>query len=153
MPFYEIKVDEDVWRFLKTNAEPFKDSPNSVLRRLLLGKDENDKCAVCENKTPAEADLPVFPYEIPQALAQILEVIYCVKKRGMSRHSATNQVAQKRRVAPQTIIDKYCRQLGKRAREFDHLLEPQNLDNLQFLLKNKFDGHKDFIQKFFNSLT
>jgi len=34
----EIKVDDDVFKFLKKHAEPFEDTPNSVLRRLLLGE-------------------------------------------------------------------------------------------------------------------
>ena len=34
----EIKVDDDVFKFLKKHAEPFNDTPNSVLRRLLLGE-------------------------------------------------------------------------------------------------------------------
>ena len=33
----EIEVDDDVFKFLKKHAEPFEDTPNSVLRRLLLG--------------------------------------------------------------------------------------------------------------------
>ncbi len=33
----EIEVDDDVLKFLKKHAEPFQDTPNSVLRRLLLG--------------------------------------------------------------------------------------------------------------------
>lgn len=31
-----IEIDDDVWAVLKRNAEPFVDTPNSVLRRLLL---------------------------------------------------------------------------------------------------------------------
>jgi len=31
-----IEIDDDVWALLKKNAEPFVDTPNSVLRRLLL---------------------------------------------------------------------------------------------------------------------
>ena len=70
----------------------------------------------------------------------------------MSRTQATNLAAQKRRVAPQTIIDKYCRQLNKHAYEIDRLLDPQNLGELQSLLEKKFDRHKDVIRDFFNSL-
>ncbi len=150
MPFYKIEVDEEVWQFLKRNAEPFEDTPNSVLRRLLFRK--NDKGALHEIKTYAGEDLPTFPYGIPQALAQTLDVIYGVRKLGMSRTKATNLAAQKRKVTPQTIIDKYCRQLNKNAYEIDRLLEPQNLGELQSLLEKKFDRHKDFIRNFFNSL-
>lgn len=32
-----IRVDDDIWAFLKQHAEPFDDTPNDVLRKLLLG--------------------------------------------------------------------------------------------------------------------
>ena len=35
-----ISIDSEVYDFIKNNAEPFVDSPNSVLRRLLLGEAE-----------------------------------------------------------------------------------------------------------------
>lgn len=35
----EIEVDDDVFEVLRQNAEPFVDTPNSVLRRLLRLKD------------------------------------------------------------------------------------------------------------------
>jgi hypothetical protein len=34
----KIEIDEDIFIFLKEHAEPLTDSPNSVLRRLLLGE-------------------------------------------------------------------------------------------------------------------
>ena len=37
MKFYTIEVDEKVWNYLKRNAEPFKDTPNSVLNRIFFG--------------------------------------------------------------------------------------------------------------------
>jgi hypothetical protein len=151
MVFYKIDIDEEVWQFLKKNAEPFKDTPNSVLRKLLFRR--NDKGHVVhEIKTYTEADFPAFPHRIPQALAQTLEVIYGVRKLGMSRTQATNFAAQKRKVAPQTIIDKYCRQLNKHAYEIDRLLAPQNLGELQSLLEKKFDRHKDVIRDFLKSV-
>jgi hypothetical protein len=36
MKMYQIEVDEKVWRYLQKHAEPFIDTPNSVLSRLLL---------------------------------------------------------------------------------------------------------------------
>lgn len=33
---YNIEIDKDVFEFLQKNAEPFVDTPNTVLRRLLL---------------------------------------------------------------------------------------------------------------------
>jgi hypothetical protein len=37
MKFYTIEVDEKVWNYLKENAEPFKDTPNSVLNEIIFG--------------------------------------------------------------------------------------------------------------------
>jgi hypothetical protein len=37
--FHEIKIDNEVMRELKKHAEPFEDTPNTVLRRLLLDGD------------------------------------------------------------------------------------------------------------------
>jgi len=31
-----IRVDDEIWSFLKKHAEPFEDTPNDVLKRLLL---------------------------------------------------------------------------------------------------------------------
>ena len=33
MQYHRIEVDEKVWNYLKSKAEPFEDTPNSVLRR------------------------------------------------------------------------------------------------------------------------
>jgi hypothetical protein len=35
---HKIEIDDEVYDFLKRQAEPFRDTPNSVLRRLLLKK-------------------------------------------------------------------------------------------------------------------
>jgi negative regulator of replication initiation len=34
----KIEIDEDIFNFLKEHAEPLADSPNLVLRRLLIGE-------------------------------------------------------------------------------------------------------------------
>jgi hypothetical protein len=86
-------------------------------------------------------------------LAQILEVIYEVKKTGRNRREATNLVAQRRNTAPQTVIDKYCRQLGKRAYEIDRLLEDESLREFRSLLEKKFVNHPELITSFFASLN
>ena len=38
MEMHEIKVDEEVWQYLQERAVPLVDTPNAVLRRLLLGR-------------------------------------------------------------------------------------------------------------------
>lgn len=54
MKFYTIEVDEKVWNYLKKNAEPFKDTPNSVLNRLIFGTG---------NKPASTIIPPPKPYE------------------------------------------------------------------------------------------
>jgi hypothetical protein len=148
MKTYEITVDEEIWNFLKSHAIPLEDTPNSVLRKFLLGKGTG---AVTKN-TDQNDDYPSLPVGVPKALSQILEVIYLVRKRGLTRTEATNKVADQRLTAPQTILDKYCRQLNKKAYEIDRLLEEKNLDEFKSLLDNKFINHRDVIKKFFATL-
>jgi PAS domain S-box-containing protein len=83
-------------------------------------------------------------------LSQVLEVIFEMKMAGRTRIDATGIVARRRGRAPQTIIDKYCRQLGKKASEIDGLLEEDNLQEIELLLGNKFKAHTDKIGSFFN---
>lgn len=151
MAFYKIDVDEEIWQFLKKNAEPFEDTPNSVLKRLLFGGTESR--AEAPVKTHTANDFPVFSPSVSEALAQTLEVIYGVKKLGLSRRQATNLVAKKRGIAPQTVIDKYCRQLDKRAYEVDRLLESKNSEGLQELLFNRYRSNRDVVRDFFQSLA
>lgn len=90
---YEIEVDQDVMDFLRRNAEPFSDTPNSVLRRLLLEPRQppSGKINVAKPKTatvkPSAHDsrrtttaraasgslLPEEAYELPlvQAIAKL----------------------------------------------------------------------------------
>jgi hypothetical protein len=38
MKFHQVDVDDEVFEYLKRKAEPFVDTPNSVMRRELLNK-------------------------------------------------------------------------------------------------------------------
>ena len=38
-----IRIDDDIWAFLKQHAEPFEDTPNDVLKRLLFGENARTK--------------------------------------------------------------------------------------------------------------
>jgi hypothetical protein len=151
MAFYKIDVDEKVWQFLKKNAEPFEDTPNTVLKRLLFGGTE--KRVETPTKTHTASDFPDFSPSVPEALAQTLEVIYGVKKLGLSRRQATNIVAKKLGIAHQTVIDKYCRQLDKRAYDFDRLLESENSEDLQAILLKRFRNNRDVVRDFFQALV
>ncbi len=147
MKMYSIDIDEKIWHHLQQHAEPFVDTPNSVLNRLLFG---------IGAKNPAIGPLfsiPAVSIEgLPKSLTQILEVVYEMEVNGYTRIQATNRVAKKRGTAPQTITDKYCRQLGKRAHEIDDLLTEPGYERFKNLLIRKFDGHKAIIDMYFDSL-
>jgi hypothetical protein len=85
--------------------------------------------------------LPSLPAGTPEALSQILDVICLVRAAAYTRTAATNFVAKQRGVFPQTVVDKYGRQLGLTAREFDRLLEQKGLGDLSQLLRSKFPTH------------
>jgi hypothetical protein len=129
---------------LKQFAEPFVDTPNSVLRRLLIDEDDRDDAA----------PLSVIDIKgVPKALSQILEVLYEIEVNGCSRVEATHKVAGKRGTAPQTVIDKYCRQLNKRAHEIDQLFDESGYAQFKKLLKQKFTSHSSIIDLYFETLT
>jgi hypothetical protein len=139
-----IEIDGDLWSYLKQFAEPFVDTPNSVLRRLLLDDEDRDD----------EGAFSIIDIKgVPKALSQIFEVLYEIEVNGSSRIEATRKVAQKRGTAPQTVIDKYCRQLNKRAHEIDQLFNEQGYGEFKGLLKEKFVSHQDIIDLYFETLT
>jgi len=148
MKMYSIEIDENVWSYLQKHAEPFVDTPNTVLKRLLLGISK-------EAKEPASAPAsPAISIKgAPKSLSQILEVIYEMEINAYSRTEATNRVAQKRGTASQTITDKYCRQIGKKAHEIDQLLAEPGYGAFKALLKNKFSAHQQVIDAYFESLA
>jgi len=135
-----IEIDNEVLEFLKKQAEPFVDTPNDVLRRLLLRKPQ----------TTSDESLPKVEAGIPKALEQILQVIFLVCFNGYHRSNATKKVAEIHNVATQTVLDKYCRQLNLTASEFDKLLAEPNLITLKPLLIKKFQGHSDAIDVYLN---
>ena len=144
MDIHLIEIDADVWDYLKQFAEPFVDTPNSVLRRLLLDEDDRDDVA----------PLSVIDIKgVPKALSQIFEVLYEIEVNGCSRVEATHKVAEKRGTAPQTVIDKYCRQLNKRAHEIDRLFDEKGYATFKQLLKQKFTSHSSIIDLYFETLT
>jgi len=143
MPMHRIEVDDQVFNHLQAKAEPFVDTPNTVLRRLLLRKTADG------NPIPAEYVKPPYARPgTPKALQETLQVIHGVRKAGLSRSEATHQVAAMHNVAFQTVIDKYTRQLGLTAYKFDGLLAQSDLQNLRTRLKEKFPRHHAVIDDY-----
>lgn len=145
---YQIEVDEEVYNFLKQHAEPFKDTPNSVLQRFLPLKSDEVKI---KDKDVRKV-FPRFPESVPNALAQILEMIILVKKEGQSRVEATQTVADLRGITTQAVIDKYTRQLGKRAYEVDELLMTSNMNEFKTLLIERFPYHSKVVESTFDEI-
>ena len=147
MKMHLIEIDEKIWSHLQQNAEPFVDTPNSVLNRLLFGEEENKE---------EDADFFSIPtvsiQGLPKSLEQILEVVYEIEVNGYSRTHATNRVAKKRRMAPQTITNKYCRQLGKKAHEIDELMAEPGYAGFKHLLTDKYPVHREIIDMYFDSM-
>jgi len=54
-------------------------------------------------------------------------------------------VADKHGVFTQTVLDKYCRQLGLTASRFDQLLGQKDLVDLREILKSKFQTYTETI--------
>lgn len=150
MKYHRIDVDEEVWAYLQSKAQPLVDTANSVLRGVLFG----EATGVASSTQPLQppSSMPSIPGNIPRALSQILEVIYEVKKMGRLRTEATGIVARRRGTTPQTILDKYCRQLNKKAYQIDELLEQNDLADFEDILKKKFARHLGTIEPFFQNL-
>lgn len=80
-----IRIDNDVWDHLKRKAEPFEDTPNSVLRRLLRLEKRSRK----GRRIPAGARTPQNAYRIPilQSIAElggkgrVQQALYRVEKK------------------------------------------------------------------------
>ena len=145
MKMHQIEIDDKIWNHLKNFAEPFTDTPNSVLNRLLFGQ----KAA---KNLKARKDTSIDIKGIPDALAQIFEVIYEIEINGLSRVQATNKVAKAKGTTPKTVREKYCGQLNKKASEIDRLFNQPGYEKFMQLLKDKFVHHKDIIEIFFESL-
>ena len=147
MKKFAIDIDEKVWHYLQQHAEPFVDTPNSVLNRLLFGEE-------AKKKAPESIfSIPSANVEgLPKVLSQILEVVYEVEVNGYSRIQATNRVAKKQGTAPQTITNKYCRRLGKKAHEIDVFLNESGYRSFKELLKSKFSNHAGIIDMYFDSM-
>jgi hypothetical protein len=150
MRFHQVEVDDDIFQFVKAHAEPLVDTFNSALRRLLpLSGAGVAKHQVPEKEASSErtAGFPFVPQHLPQALRHILEVVRLVRGGAYTRTTATQYVARQYKVFPQTVLDKYCRQLNLTAAHFDRLLEEPDLSELRKKLKTKFPTHAQAIDE------
>ena len=153
-----IEVDEEVFAYLQSRATALVDTPNTVLRRELLARAKASRTRGNRRTLPDKVrlksppGLTSMPFGTPAALQQILSVIYLVKKNHRPRSEATADVARFVRVMPQTVSDKYGRQLGLTADRFDLLLRESSLTKVEQILKQKFPGHVSFIERFLRSL-
>jgi len=155
MRMFTIEVDEEVFAYLQAKAQAFVDTPNTVLRQELLTRqrtlgmtDGSGAEHVHTGRATQQPgpDFPTMPFGTPAALQQILWVVYLVLKKGHPRTEATSRVAKVLHVAPQTVLDKYCRQLGLTAEAFDRMLREPDLQRIEHLLVAKFVGHTDTIR-------
>ncbi len=149
-PRHSIEVDDKVFEYLKSRAVPFVDmTPNDVLRRELLGNKPGRVVTPVAPEAPASDEkILSVPAGTPKALEQVLQVSYLVYQHGVPRSDATHYVARNYGVFFQTVLDKYCRQLGITADRFDEFLEQENLHSLKALLKRKFSSHAELIERY-----
>ena len=143
-----VEIDNEVFEYVQKHAEPLVDDFNSALKKLL----EITKSKVnFDNSTTSgnELSMPFLSSSIPHALSQILEVSYLVAKKGYTRNEATNLVAKRLKVEKQTVLDKYCRQMGLITKEFDTLLSEPSFEMLKRKLYSKFPNHKETINATF----
>jgi hypothetical protein len=131
MKMRTIEIDENLWSYLQKHAEPFVDTPNSVLNRILFETSE------APSPTNREPEVPAVSIQgIPKSLAQILEVVYEMEINGYSRTEATKRVAHKRGTSPQTITD---------------ICEP-GYEGFKKILGSKFGAHQQVIESYFETL-
>ncbi len=143
MRHHGIEVDDEIFEFLKRKAEAFVDTPNTVLRRLLL---DDDRENVHGSKSSiGVSDVPVLLTNMPSKLKQILSVAYLVIHEKNRRKEATNTVARLLNISTQAVIDKYTRQLSIKAYEFDKLLEGPGVSELRKRLLEEFPRFSEII--------
>lgn len=145
MRMHPVEVDDDVFQLVKKEAEPLVDTFNAAIRRL-LDLDTNAKRRVEQRSSPnSNSGNGSIPPGTPKALAQVLEVAHLVLRSKWERTDATREIARRRDVKQQTVNDKFGRQLGLTAEQFDRLLGQPGLNDLKKMLNEKFPRHRDVI--------
>jgi hypothetical protein len=155
---YTIEVDEEVFSYLEERAKARLETHNTVLHRELLKNGWVSVLPVISDtvhtpgrkrvngEAPTLTGLPSLPFDTPAALQQVLWVTHLVRKNGRARSDASADVAKRLRVAPQTVNDKYCRQLGLTANGFDKLLRDPVLTELEQMLSQRFPRYRSTVK-------
>lgn len=147
MKSFRIEVDEEVYRFLQAEARRRLETPNTVLRRHLLDREDRgipfspqlrEVRVSAWGRTADELSKPILPLDIPNTLDQVLRVLYRVREHEISRKQATRDVAMALGLSNQTVADKYARALKLTTAEFDELLEDMDLRRIQGILLREF---------------
>ncbi|HTV43698.1 MAG TPA: hypothetical protein VMF05_00145 [Stellaceae bacterium] len=151
MPMHKVEVDDEVFALVQSHAVPLVDSFNSALRRLLSSGELTKRKGQPAQTTGSVKDLEGYrhPHGTPQALSQVLDVVRLVHGGSDTRSEATRRIAATLDIAPQTVLDKYTRQLGLTAVQFDRLLAPERCEELRKLLHSKFPEHLNTIDHVF----
>ena len=110
---HQVEVDDEVFAFVQSHAEPLIDTFNTSLRRLLPLVPAKEGTASSVAKS-ARSERPVFPGGTPKALKQIIEVALLVRGGAYDRTSATHVVADR--------IESRCKQYSTNM--------PGNLDSI-----------------------
>ncbi len=138
-----IEVDDRVFKYLQSHAEPLIDTPNSVLTKLLFDEER----IVIQTKKPS-----ISVSGLPKSLAYVLEVICEIEMNGHSRLEATKIVAERNDTVPTTVMDKYARQLNLKAMEVDDLLKEPGFIEFKNILANKYSTYKELIDIYFDTM-
>ena len=143
MDTHLIEIDDRVFKYLQSHAEPLIDTPNSVLTRLLFDEERAEK----QIRKPS-----VSVSGLPKSLAYVLEVISEMEMNGHTRLEATKIVAERHDTVQTNIMDKYCRQLDLKAIEIDELFKEPDYNEFKNLLKNKFPAYKELIDIYLETM-
>ncbi len=142
MQSFRIEIDEEIMDLLLANSEPFEDTPQNILKKLLGLKKKGLQYL--------KFDIPVNKIKVKsKALLEILGVIYFMKTFGCTRIQATRAVARKRKILYESVADKYTRRMRLNLPEMDILLTQPGLIDLKALLKKRFPRYSGDINYFF----
>ncbi|GAA3180386.1 MULTISPECIES: hypothetical protein [Streptomyces] len=78
-----IEIDDEVFAFLQSHSEPLVDSPNDVLRRLLLGSSGRPSTAMAERRPGG-----LMPFIRAGVLKAGDKLIHIQPRRGLTHEAA-----------------------------------------------------------------